>query len=45
MAVSENKTDDNALKPSAEKIIESNLKPDINQEKDTIDGNSQVSFI
>lgn len=45
MAASESKADNNAIKPGAEKIVESNLKPDTNQEGNTIDENSQVSFI
>lgn len=45
VAASESKADNNAIKPGAEKIVESNLKPDTNQEGNTIDENSQVSFI
>nr|XP_027214401.1 cilia- and flagella-associated protein 251-like [Penaeus vannamei] len=42
VAASESKADNNAIKPGAEKIVESNLKPDTNQEGNTIDENSQI---
>ncbi|XP_063589240.1 cilia- and flagella-associated protein 251-like [Penaeus indicus] len=42
VAASESKADNNALKPGAEKIVESNLKPDTNQEGNAVDENSQI---